>query len=197
MHVILASGSAARKSILNDLDIVFEVLPADVDEHTLIDQGLSRDLSIAEITQNLAAAKALHISKKAPDALVIGSDQTLDFEGKILNKAQTHDDAADKLKNLRGKTHILRSAVCVAHEGKIVFSGIADAHLTMHNFDDTFLAEYMARDPDALTACVGGYKIEGEGASLFSSVTGEQHTIMGMPSKQLIAFLREHDTISS
>jgi len=196
MTVILASGSAARQSILTDFGVAFEISPADIDERAIIKQSLSNDLSIAEITQNLAAAKAFHISKKAPDALVIGSDQTLDFNGQILNKAKTHDEAAEKLKALRGQTHILRSAVCVVRHSRVIFSDIANAHLTMHDFNDEFLADYMTHDPDALTSCVGGYKIEGQGAALFSSVAGDQHTIMGMPSKQLIAFLRETGSIS-
>lgn len=196
MSIILASGSGARREILRDAGISFTAIPADIDEPAVIAKGLERGESIQGITQELAAAKALHISRAHPEALVIGSDQTLEFEDVILNKAKTTDEAADKLRALCGNTHILRSAVCVALKGEVVFGECDDAHLTMIDFDDEFLRAYLTKDPDALTSCVGGYKIEGEGANLFSDVDGDKHTIMGMPSKQLIAFLRENDSIT-
>ncbi|MGH1404197.1 MAG: Maf family protein [Alphaproteobacteria bacterium] len=187
--VILASASAARKEMLSAAGLVFEAEPAKVDEAAII-KKCERTHDIKRLTSKLAQAKALSVSQKHPDALVIGSDQTLEFEGKLLTKAKDLADAEEKLKSLRGKTHILRSAVCVAHSETILFSISDSAHLTMHNFDDDFLVDYMQRDPDALTSCVGGYKIEGAGAWLFSDIKGDNFTIMGMPLLPLLGFLR-------
>lgn len=190
--VILASKSAARKDMLKKAGLKFTCEPANIDEAALINsQKKAHD--IKTITTKLAQAKALHISAQYPDALVIGSDQTLEFEGKLISKSRNSFEAEEKLKEMRGKTHMLHSAVCIAHSETILFSICNHAYLTMQNFDDDFLMDYMTRDPDALTSCVGGYKIEGAGAWLFSEIKGDNFTIMGMPLLPLLNYLqKEH-----
>lgn len=187
-EIILASGSAARKMMLDNAGVSYMAIPADIDEQAIIDAG---EGTIAEITQTLAQNKALHIAQENPDAIVIGSDQTLEFEGQILSKAKNVQDARGKLRSLRGNTHYLHSAVSVVRGDHTLFTHIESAELTMHDFDDAFLDTYMQRDPDALLSCVGGYKIEGAGAWLFSSIKGDNFTIMGMPLLPLLCFLRE------
>jgi septum formation protein len=188
--IILASGSAARKSMLLNAGLKFDVLPADIDEYTEIETLTSEKNKTAYITQWLANEKARHIACKYPDALVIGSDQTLEFEGKILSKSSTIEDGKETLRRLAGKTHRLFSSVSVAQGDNTVFVNTDYADLTMHDFDDDFLEAYAARDPDALTSCVGGYKIEGAGAWLSKNIKGDNFTIMGMPLLPLLAFLR-------
>ncbi len=190
--VILASKSAARKNMLKSAGLHFTSEPANIDEAALINtQKKAHD--IKTITTKLAQAKALHISAQYPDALIIGSDQTLEFNGKLISKSRNSFEAEEKLKEMRGNTHTLHSAVCVAHSETILFSICNNAHLTMHNFDDDFLIDYMTRDPDALTSCVGGYKIEGAGSWLFSEIKGDNFTIMGMPLLPLLNYLQnEH-----
>ncbi len=188
--IILASGSAARQKMLADTNLSFRVVPANIDEEALVKE---MPMNIPAITEALAKAKALNVSKQHPEALVIGSDQTLDFKGQLLNKAKTKEDAAEKLKSLRGQKHTLHSSVCVVHGDAVLFSNSDRATLTMHNFDDAFLETYMEQDPDALISCVGAYKIEGEGKKLFSEVTGDYYTIMGMPLAPLLSYLEtEH-----
>lgn len=189
--LILASASAARCSMLEKTGISFKAMPADIDEQAIIDTLTSQARDIPLITEQLAQAKARYISKEHPNALVIGSDQTLEFEGKLISKAETPEQGIEKLKLLRGKTHRLFSSVCVVEDGNTIFFHTESARLTMHNFDDAYLNTYAEKDADALTSCVGGYKIEGSGAWLFDTVGGNHYTIMGMPLLPLLAFLRK------
>ncbi|PCI55416.1 MAG: septum formation inhibitor Maf [Alphaproteobacteria bacterium] len=189
-RIILASGSQGRQAMLRDAGLHFDAIPADIDEEAIITRLTADNRDIDFITAQLATDKALHISAKHPDTLVIGSDQTLEFEGALLSKAANITEAKEKLKSLRGKTHMLHSAVSLVRNGEVLFSHTDHASLTMHNFNDGFLESYMKKDPDALTSCVGGYKIEGAGAWLFSTVTGDLFTIMGMPLLPLLSFLR-------
>jgi len=187
--IILASGSAARKSMLRDAGLEFDVIPADIDEYSLI-KSLENNSDVAEITERLAQEKTQHIAASYPDALVIGSDQTLELEGCILSKSATIEESKEFLCKLAGKTHRLYSSVSVVKGDNTLFTHTDHADLTMHNFDEAFLDVYAAKDPDALTSCVGGYKIEGAGAWLFESIKGDNFTIMGMPLLPLLAFLR-------
>ncbi len=186
--IILASGSAARKAMLTNVGLEFDVIPANIDEDFIIKN--SND-NIKTTTEYLAKAKALHISQKHPNSLVIGSDQTLEYQGRLLSKARDINEAAAKLKMLRGDVHRLHASVCVALNGEVVFSYTDKAELTMRDFDDEFLTDYMGKNPDAIISCVGGYKIEGAGAWLFSSVKGDFFTIMGMPLLPLLGFLQK------
>lgn len=189
--LILASGSAGRKMMLDNACVPYSATPAYINERAIIDDGLDNGYSITDITKQLADQKALHVAKNNPKALVIGSDQTLEFEGQVLSKAEDEHEAAEKLRALRGKTHFLHSAVSVVHGSNILFTHTQTAQLTMHNFDDAFLDSYITREGDALVSCVGGYKIEGAGAWLFSSISGDNFTIMGMPLLPLLGFLNQ------
>lgn len=189
-RIILASGSQGRQAMLRNAGLSFRAIPANIDENAIIARLTADNRDIKFITAQLATDKALHISAKHPDTLVIGSDQTLEFEGNLLSKAANTADAKAKLESLRGKMHMLHSAVSLVRNGEVIFSHTDHASLTMHNFNDGFLEIYMKKDPDALTSCVGGYKIEGAGAWLFSSVTGDLFTIMGMPLLPLLSYLR-------
>ena len=189
INIILASGSQARQDMLKEFNLRFEVIPADIDEDAIIQELQFQDID--KITEALAKEKAAQISIQHPDALVIGSDQTLEFNGQLLSKAKTVEEAEEKLKMLRGKSHILRSAVCVVQNNEVLYLHSDRADLTMDDFDDETLKDYMQKDPDALTSCVGAYKIEGEGANLFAATSGDKYTIMGMPLIPLLNFLRE------
>jgi len=187
--IILASGSQARQQMLKQCGLTFSVRPADIDEEAII--GQTSDITPSRASEILALEKARAVSILRPDALVIGSDQVLDFDGEVVSKAADKAEARGKLKRLRGKMHHLHSAVCVYRDGKAVFTAHDQASLTMRDFDDTFLEHYMEVETDALTSCVGAYKIEGGGAWLFSKVKGDTYTIMGMPLFPLLAFLHE------
>lgn len=187
--LILASGSAARRDMLQSAGLEFGVQPADIDETSVITS--LHGSSAQSIAAALAQAKALKIAQDNPDALVIGSDQILECEGQMFEKAKDADEARLKLQTLRGKTHTLISAVCVARGNKILFEAGDEAQLTMHDFDDAFLEGYIAAAGNVLTSCVGAYALEQSGAWLFNDIKGNYHTILGMPLLPLLGYLRE------
>ncbi len=192
MHkIILASGSAARRNMLMDAGLDFDTIPADLDEQAIIDTGLQDNKPIKEITAALAQAKASSVSAEKVNQIVIGSDQTLEFEGKLLTKSQDIEEGRTKLQMLRGATHLLHSAVSLVINGQEVFTHIETASLVAHDWDDTFIDNYVSKNSDALLNCVGGYQIEKQGAWLFKEINGDNFTIMGMPLLPLLGFLRQ------
>lgn len=186
--LILASKSAARKDMLEKAGLRFKCISAEMDERALED-SLPPDPNIR--AEALARAKAEAVSLKYPDALVIGADQILSFDGKILHKAKTRDDALAKLRSLSGQTHELISAAALAQSGKAFWQCSDTASLTMRNFEDAFLETYAGCAGDALTSCVGAYALEGAGAWLFEKTEGDFFTILGLPLLQLLGALRE------
>lgn len=185
LPLILASGSAARKAMLTQAGVIFKAIPSSIDESTY---SASKACDLALM---LAQEKAGDVSRKNPQALVIGSDQTLEFNGEIFSKAKTIEEAVRRLGEMRGQTHTLHSAVSVVLNDEILWSCQDKAHLTMHQLDADFIGAYMRKEQDALLNCVGGYKIEGAGAWLFSKIEGDLFTIMGMPLLRLLGYLRE------
>lgn len=185
--IFLASGSAARQTLLKKAGLSFEILPANIDEYALLE--LHRAKAPTDKALILSCEKALAVSREKPGVLVIGSDQILCLGDKILNKARNRNDALEKLRILRGKTHRLVSGVAVARDGEILWQFTDTADLTMRDFDETFLHAYARIAGDALTDCAGAYQIEGAGAWLFSKIDGDYFTIMGMPLPALLGYL--------
>lgn len=184
---ILASGSYARKEMLTNAGLNFETIPADIDEDKVIAQ--MSDKNIKDTAQELASQKALAVSKTHKDAWVIGSDQILEFEGALFQKAPNIDAAREKLKTLRGQTHQLISAVSVARNNEVIWRNIDTAFLTMHDFTDQFLEEYLIAAGDDIMKCVGAYAFEKHGAWLFEKIDANFFTILGMPLLPLLTFL--------
>ncbi len=198
--IILASKSAARRIMLENAGLEFKIIPSHIDEAKIIkrlreDDSGNNEPEPQKIALELSQAKSVNISKNNPQALVIGSDQILTFEGKIISKAKNKNDAMEKLKSLRGKTHSLISSISVARAGTSIWSCIDVAHLAMKNFDDNFLNNYIEKADDALLSCVGAYQIEGRGAWLFSKIEGDFFTIMGMPLLPLLSYLNDKHEI--
>lgn len=189
-QLILASGSAGRRSMLEAAGLKFEVIPAEIDESKIQISLRKENFSPEAITARLAREKSLSVSVLNNDAYVIGSDQTLVLDGEIFTKAKTVSEAREKLKILRGKTHILNSAVCVTVAGEVVFENMQCAKLKMKDFDDEFLESYLVAAGDSVTKCVGAYAIEGVGAWLFDTIEGDNFTVVGMPMLPLLDFLQ-------
>jgi len=196
MAVILASKSAARRAVLTGAGIDFDVQVSGVDEDILKDQLLARGASVSQIAEALAEQKALKVSQSFP-GLVIGSDQTLDFEGRLYDKAETLEAARERLQILRGKSHQLHSAVVVARSGEVIWREVVSSTLTMRDFTDGFLESYLASEgPDALGS-VGCYRLEGPGAQLFSKIEGDYFAILGLPLMGLLDLLRAHGEVEA
>jgi len=193
--VVLASKSAARMAVLSGAGVAFETVAAGVDE-TAVKAGLLEDgARPREVADALAELKALKVSRGRPGALVIGADQTLDLAGQLFDKAETVDEARDRLRMLRGKTHKLHSAVVIARDGEAIWRDVPAARLTMRRFSDAFLDDYLARKGEAILSSVGCYQLEDEGVQLFSRIDGDYFTILGLPLMGLLDFLRLHGVL--
>lgn len=195
MRLILASTSPIRRTLLTGAGLVFNAVRPDVDEAQL--KAEAKGLSPAELAVSLAAAKAVSVANRMSDALVIGADQVLNFQGRVFDKPESPAAARNHLKELRGKSHILETALCCAAGGKIVWQHHGQATLTMRSFSDEFLEDYLARMGPDVTTSVGGYKLEGAGIQLFDSIAGDYFTILGLPLLPLLDFLRRQDAVAA
>ncbi len=150
-----------------------------------------------EIAERLADAKAVVVSARHPGAFVIGGDQVLSFEGRLLEKARSMDEARAVLGALRGKTHTLYSCASLAKDGETLWRHVDAAHLTMRAFSDAALDAYLAKVGDVVLTSVGAYQIEGPAIQLFETVDGEHATILGLPLLPLLAELRRQKVLMS
>ena len=148
------------------------------------------------VADALAELKAIKVSRSKP-GFVIGSDQTLEFEGKLYDKAETVDGAAERLRTMRGKPHKLHSAVVVAKDGAPIWREIVSATLTMRDFSDEFLASYLELEGEEALGSVGCYRLEGPGAQLFSKIEGDYFAILGLPLMGLLDLFRRHGVLAA
>lgn len=193
-ELILASASSARTRLLQDAGVPHTCDPAELDE-TAVKQTWSS--SSQELAQTLAMQKAQTVSSRHPGALVIGSDQVLALDGDIFDKPQTMQSAREHLKRLRGREHRLISAVSVVCDGRELWAHTDCAVLRMRSFTDTFLDDYLARVGKNVIHSVGAYHLEGLGAQLFETVTGDFFTVLGLPLLPLLDFLRTQKVLKS
>jgi septum formation protein len=187
--IILASGSAARRMLLQQAGIECLAMPADIDEMAL--RASLPGLEPGALAQALAAAKAARVSSRVPAALVIGADQLLVCEGRRFDKPRDGQEAAQHLRFLSGRTHHLVTAVCVYRAGAPLWSHVVEARLTMRPLSEDFMADYLAAEGEDVLGSVGVYRLEGRGAQLFTQIEGDFFTILGLNLLPLLAFLRE------
>lgn len=186
--LILASKSAARRAMLDNAGVAFEIRVANVDEEAI--KAVSGDLDAAALAVRLAEAKALAVSRKDESAWVLGSDQTLAFDGGLVSKAKSLDAARERLKSMRSRSHQLHSGAALAIKGQVVWSGVDTVQMRMRDFSDDFLDAYIAAEGEALLSCVGSYRLEGLGSQLFEAVEGDYFTVLGLPLWPVLAELR-------
>ena len=197
MRLILASESRARRWMLTAAGLQYEAVSSGVDEVAALAALVASggNPAPADIALHLARAKAEAVSRLHPDAVVIGSDQVLALGDEVLSKAADVAAARRALTRMRGRRHELHSAVVVARRQRLVGSSVDTARLAMREFSDAFLERYLAEAGDALTTCVGAYRLEGPGIQLFERIEGDFHTILGMPLLPLLAILRREEAI--
>ena len=186
--LILASQSRARQMLLAGAGIAFEAIPADIDERAV--QEASGLTTPGDIALLLAREIALFVSSRRPGKYVIGADQTLALASRLFSKPAGRAQAAEQLHALAGRTHELHSAVAVARDGKILFSDVAIARMTMRAMDQAGIDAYLDTAAEAVTSSVGAYQLEGLGVHLFERIEGDHFTILGLPLLPLLAFLR-------
>lgn len=196
LPVILASKSTARRSVLEGAGVPFDIEVSGVDEDAVKASLLDRGESPRAIAEALAEAKALAVSRGRA-GVVVGADQTLEFEQALYDKVETIPEAVERLRRLRGKAHQLHSAVAAAIDGAIVWRETASAELTMRDFSDGFLESYLATEGEAALGSVGCYRLEGQGAQLFSRIEGDYFAILGLPLLGLLELLRERGVLAA
>ena len=194
-QIILASGSSIRAALLTQAGIPFEARPARVDEDAIKAALLMEEATPRDVADALAEFKARKIAEKEPGAVVIGSDQVLEYQGRILSKPETAEDAAEQLRTLRGKQHKLLSAVVVYHEAEPIWRYVGQVRLLMRDISDEYLSDYVARNWPGIGESVGSYKLEEEGSRLFSRIEGDYFTVLGLPLLELIGFLTQRGEI--
>ena len=195
--LILASASKSRATLLRAAGVAVEIIPAHTDEDSVKASLKAEDATAAQCAETLAELKAVQVSQRHDNALVIGADQMLECDGAWFDKPTDMAGARDHLVNLRGKTHALPTAVAVALNGARIWHHVAVPRLTMRPFSDAFIDGYLALAGPAVLTSVGAYQLEGPGAQLFSRIDGDFFTILGLPLLELLAFLREHDVVAT
>jgi septum formation protein len=194
-RLILASKSAARRAMLANAGVPFTVRAADVDEAAV---KMTHDpADAAGLAVELARVKALAVSRHDADAWVLGADQTLAFDGGLVSKAASADEARARLMAMRGRVHHLHSGAALARNGQIVWSGADTATLRMRDFSEAFLDAYLKAEGETLLACVGSYRLEGTGSQLFEAVEGDYFTVLGLPLWPVLAELRRAGVLRS
>ena len=196
-RLILASASSARAAMLRAAGVDFAVEPADIDEALLKRQCRRAGDSAAACAIALATAKARHVSACNPEALVVGADQILVTGSEWFDKPRDAAEARAQLQKLRGRTHRLATAVCVAGAEIPLWRTVSIPELTMRGFSDAFLDAYIAAEGDALLGSVGAYRLEDRGAQLFSRITGDHFAVLGLPLLELLGYLRERGVLAT
>ncbi len=195
--MILASGSTIRATLLRRAGVDVDVRPARIDEVAVRDALSAEAASPQDIADTLAEMKALRVSGQVPGALVIGCDQVLVFQDRVLGKPSDRNDLRLQLAGLRGKSHVLISAVVVCQDGKPLWRHAAKVRLTMRDFSDEWIEAYIDRNASSLLDSVGGYKIEEEGIRLFTRIEGDYFAILGLPLVELLSWLTMRGALPS
>ena len=191
-NIILASKSKVRKEILDKHHILCEVKPSNVDED-VVKESLINELATPEIiSKNLAELKANKVSLNQKDKMVLGADSVIDLEGELISKPESREEALIILKKLNGKKHNLISSVCISMNGSMIWNYTDKAELTMKNFSEEDLQNYLSKISDEALYAYNVYQIEGEGRNLFLNINGDEDTIMGLPVFKIKEYLEKY-----
>ena len=191
--LILASKSKVRKKILDDNDIISSVEPSNLDEDVVKESLLKEKASPELISISLAELKANKVSQKKNDILVLGADSVIDLDGELISKPENREEAMKILRKLNGKSHNLISSVCISKNGSMIWKHTDKATLTMKNITENDLKDYLAKISDHKLFAYNVYQIEGEGRKLFSSIEGDENTIMGLPIMKIKEYLSNYN----
>ena len=191
-ELILASKSKVRKDILYKNNIIAKVQPSTVDEEPIKKSLLREKASPEIISKNLAEIKAIKVSQKNFNVLVLGADSVIDLNGELISKPESREEALSILKKLNGKKHVLVSSVCISKNGSMIWNYTDKAILTMKNFSNEDLKKYLSKISDEALYSYNVYQIEGEGRKLFSNIEGNKDTIMGLPIEKIKEYLNNY-----
>ena len=190
--IVLASKSKVRKEILDEHNIDNIVEPSNVDEDVVKLSLIKEQASPEIISKNLAELKANKVSTKKINQMVLGADSVIDLDGELISKPESREEALMILKKLNNKSHFLISSVCISRNGTMIWNYTDKAKLTMKNFSEDELKEYLSKISDEDLYAYNVYQIEGEGRNLFANISGDENTIMGLPIKKIKDYLKNY-----
>ena len=193
MKIILASKSNVRKNILQKKNINLEVIVSNVDEDEVKKSLLAEGASPLIISKNLAELKSIRVSSKHPDRLVLGADSVVSLNNELINKPKSREEALKILKKLNNSKHYLISSVCISKNGSMIWNHSDQSELKMKNFKDEELVKYLEKIKTEILLANGVYQVEAEGLDLFEYIKGDRDSIMGLPIKQIMNYIKKHN----
>ena len=191
MRIILASKSGVRKKILNDFKIDCQVITSQVDEDEVKKSLLAEGADPLIISKNLAEIKSIKVSSKNPDRLVIGADSVISLQNQLINKPRSRDEAFSILKKLNNSVHYLITSVCISKNGAMIWNHSDSSELKMKNLTEEQLKDYLEKIDTNTLLAYGVYQIEAEGMNLFEYIKGDHNSIMGLPIKSIINYIKQ------
>ena len=192
MKIILASKSGVRKQILDRYKIDNEVMASHVDEDEVKKSLLTEGANPLVISKNLAELKSIKISRKYPDRLVLGADSVISFNEELINKPKTRDEAFSILKKLNNSIHYLISSVCISKNGSMIWNYTDSSELKMKNLTDALLLKYLEKIKTETLLAYGVYQVEADGLKLFEYIKGDRDSIMGLPIKEIMNYIKQY-----
>ena len=193
MNIILASKSNVRKKILQKNNINPEVIVSNVDEDEAKKSLLVEGASPLIISKNLAELKSIKVSRKNPDRLVLGADSVVSLNEQLINKPKSREEALTILKKLNNSKHYLISSVCISKNGSMIWNHSDQSELKMKNFKDEELVKYLEKIKTEILLAYGVYQVEAEGLDLFEYIKGDRDSIMGLPIKQIMNYIKNYN----
>ena len=190
MKIILASKSGVRKKILEKNNISCTVVQSNVDEDQVKDSLLAAGANPTLISKNLAELKSIKVSSKHPNQLVLGADSVISLNNELINKPNTRDEGLKILKKLNGSIHYLITSVCISKNGAMIWNLTDSSELSMKKLSNEQLVNYLEKIKTETLLAYGVYQIEAGGLELFNSVKGDRNSIMGLPIKQVIDYIK-------
>ena len=194
MRIVLASKSGVRKQILDKYKINSDVKVSNVDEDQIKESLLKQKATPLIISKNLAEIKSIKVSNQNPDRLVLGADSVISLNNKLINKPKSRSEALSILKELNNSKHFLISSVCISKNGAMIWNHSDQSELKMKNLSEKELIEYLNKIDTETLLSYGVYQIEADGLSLFEYIKGDRDSIMGLPIKQIIDYIKTYKT---
>lgn len=192
MKLILASGSGVRKKILDKHKVDFEVIVSHVDEDNAKDSLKEEGANPLSISKNLAELKSIRVSSKNPNRLVLGADSVISLNEKLINKPKSREEALETLKELNNSKHYLISSVCISKNGAMIWNHSESSELKMKNLSNEELINYLKKIKTETLLAYGVYQIEADGLNLFEYIKGDKDSIMGLPIKHILNYIKEY-----